>query len=83
MNLTAHVHNRRGNIEIALFKKFQERTLSVQHGNGATVTDALCDALGQHSAFYVNEDVELALCVAALRNKQVDLVIRQGTIYAN
>lgn len=83
MNLTAHVNSRRGSIEIALFEKAQQRTLSVQHGSGGTVTEALCHALGQHSAFYVNENVEIALCVAALRNREVELVIKDGTIYAS
>lgn len=83
MNLIAHVKNRRGSIEIALFNKVHQRTLSVQHGNGRTVTDALCDALGKHSAFFVHEDVEIALCVAALRNREVELVLKKDTFYIN
>nr|WP_312130703.1 hypothetical protein [Stenotrophomonas pavanii] len=83
MNLTAHVTNRSNGIEIALFNKVRERTLSVLHGSGHTVTDALCDALSQRTAFYVNEDVEIALCVAALRESAVELIIKDGTIYAS
>lgn len=83
MNLTAHVKNGRNSIDIALFNRVHQRTLSVLHGTGSSVTEALCDALSQHTAFYVHEGVEIALCVAALRNREVELVIREGTIYAN
>lgn len=82
-SLTAQVASRNGGIYIALFNKDQKRTLSVTHGTGLTVTDALCDALAQHTAFFVHEDVELALCVAALRNSEVVLTIRNGTIYTH
>ena len=81
MHITAHVTNRRNCVEVALFNRVQQRTLSVMHGSGSTVTDAMCDALSQHTAFYVHEDVEIALCVAALRDREVELVIRNGTIY--
>ncbi len=82
-SLTAQVASRNGGIDIALFNKEQKRTLSVTHGSGLTVTDALCDALAQHTAFFVHEDVELALCVAAFRNSEVVLTIRNGTIYTH
>ena len=82
-NLTAQVSKRYGGVEIQLFTKEQERTVRVTHGSGLTVTDALCDALGQNNAFFVHEDVELALCVAALRNGRVNLTIRSGTIHAH
>ncbi|QRD62736.1 hypothetical protein H8Z72_23415 (plasmid) [Xanthomonas citri pv. citri] len=83
MNLTAHVSSRRNGVEIALFNKVHNRTLSVLHGNGKTVTDALCDALNRSTAFYVDEDVEIALCVAALRDRPVELIVKGGTIHAN
>jgi hypothetical protein len=82
-SLTALVSSRDGDIDIVLFNRERERTLSVTHGTGTTVTDALCDALAQHTAFFVHEDVELALCVAALRNTEVQLSIRNGTIHAH
>ncbi|WP_267122632.1 hypothetical protein ACQHIH_21630 (plasmid) [Xanthomonas sontii] len=69
-------------MDIALFNRVAQRTQSVRHGHGRTVTDALCDALSQSTAFYVDENVEIALCVAALRNSQVELVIKEGMIYA-
>ncbi|MCU1709517.1 hypothetical protein ABQW72_00405 [Xanthomonas hortorum pv. pelargonii] len=82
-SLVALVSSRNGGIDIVLFNKERERTVSVTHGTGLTVTDALCDALAQHTAFFIDEDVELALCVAALRNSEVQLSIRNGTIHAH